>query len=529
MATHREVERKYDVGEDFRLPELSVDGVVVGAPVVHDLSATYFDTADYRLARARITLRRRTGGADAGWHLKLPRLDGTRDEVHVPLGRSTKPPASLVSKVRVHVRDVALQPVASIRTTRTAYPLLGAGGNGDAPASAVLAEVADDVVTAQALGDTVTLTSWREVEVELVTGEPAILDTVEHVLLDGGAAPASGPSKLARVLAERVPHTTGASHTDGSSGEVQRKQSKKKRKHVQPTAGDVVLAHISAQAQALMTADPWVRADKHDAVHKMRVATRRLRSALSTFRPYLDRERTDPLRDELRWLAGVLGDARDAEVMHARLRAALDAVSGEVSDPASSVAGDRVDADLLGRYRQAHAEAVRVLDGQRYFRLLDALDAVVTDPPFTDRASRPATKELPARVRKTWRSLEALAAAADAATDAGERETALHEVRKAAKRARYAGEALTPAFGEDAARFAAAMESLQEVLGDIQDSVVTRAELRAMAARAHAAGEDTFPYGRLAGLEEARAERIAEDYADALRAAARTARKSWPR
>ena len=529
MAVHQEIERKYDVAEDFRLPDLSVDGVVVGSPVVHELSATYFDTADYRLARARVTLRRRTGGADAGWHLKLPRLDGTRDEVHAPLGRSAKPPPSLLSKVRVHVRDAALQPVASIRTTRTAYPLVDAAADGGA--AAVLAEVADDVVTAQALGEQVTLTSWREVEVELVTGEPAVLDAVESALLDGGAVPASGPSKLARVLADRVPQGGAAAAGAATGREGRGAKGKKARTVAKRTAGDVVLAHVGAQVRALQNADPWVRADEHDAVHKMRVATRRLRSALSTFRPYVDRERTDPLRDELRWLAGVLGDARDAEVMHARLCASLEAAAeGQpAADQASSAAAERVDADLLGRYRQAHAEVVRVLDGKRYFRLLDGLDAVVADPPLSERASRPAAKELPARARRTWRALEALAAAADAAADPGERETALHEVRKAAKRARYAGEALTPAFGADAAGFATAMESLQEVLGDIQDSVVTREELRAMAARAHAAGEDTFPYGRLAGLEEARAARIGEDYADALRAAAKTARKSWPR
>ena len=57
-----------------------------------DLSATYYDTADLRLLRSRMTLRRRRGGSDAGWHLKLPAGADSRDEVRHPLGRYRKPP-----------------------------------------------------------------------------------------------------------------------------------------------------------------------------------------------------------------------------------------------------------------------------------------------------------------------------------------------------------------------------------------------------------------------------------------------------
>ena len=67
-----------------------------------------------------------------------------------------------------------------------------------------------------------------------------------------------------------------------------------------------------------------MRQDLPGGVHKMRVATRRLRNALATHRPLLDRDVTEPVRDELKWLAGALGDARDAEVLQARLVGELD-------------------------------------------------------------------------------------------------------------------------------------------------------------------------------------------------------------
>ena len=85
------------------------------------------------------------------------------------------------------------------------------------------------------------------------------------------------------------------------------------------SAGSAVQAHLAEQVAELVARDPQTRRDRRTRLHRMRVATRRLRSALATFRPLLDRTRTDPLREELRWLAGVLGAARDAEVMHARL------------------------------------------------------------------------------------------------------------------------------------------------------------------------------------------------------------------
>ena len=138
-----EIELKFDADEGFVLPDLAdLPGVAEVPPAqVHDLEAVYFDTADYRLAVNRHTLRRRTGGHDAGWHLKRPRSDGFRDELQEPLGEPDTVPEALRRLVEVHTRGRELVPAVRLSTRRTATELRDAGG-------AVLAEIAQDDVTA---------------------------------------------------------------------------------------------------------------------------------------------------------------------------------------------------------------------------------------------------------------------------------------------------------------------------------------------------------------------------------------------
>jgi CHAD domain-containing protein len=510
--TYREIERKYDADEGLVLPELgAVPGVsAVGDPLEQHLVATYFDTTDLRLAAARTTVRRRTGGEDAGWHIKLPLAGGDRQEVRSPLGRAVKTvPSALLGPVRAIVRDRRLVPVARVSTTRFAHRLLDSSG-------AVLIEVSDDHVTAQALHPEGPVLGWREIEVELVDADPAdggreLLALVGDLIEGAGAQPAAGPSKLARVLGDRVPAVPAALEGTLST---------------KAPAGTVLGLHLREQARALQVQDPRVRRDESDSVHKMRVATRRLRSALATYRPLLDRAVTDPIRAELAWLAGVLGAARDAEVMHDRLVGVIR------KEPAELVRGPvaaRVDEELTTRYRSAHDAVLAELDGKRYFRLLDALDALAADPPFTDLASGNAAEVLPARVAKVWKTLRRHAQAAEDAPTTEEREHLLHDVRKTAKRARYAGESLTPAFGAPAEAFAKGVTELQEVLGAHQDSVVTRALLMELTAAAHAAGEDTFTYGRLHAMEQARAHDAEQAYAKSFKAASDKKLRRWLR
>jgi inorganic triphosphatase YgiF len=191
---HLETELKFEVGPDFVIPDLNgvADGSGVTEPEVRTLEARYFDTADLRLSAARITLRRRTGGTDAGWHLKLPAGAASRRELQAPLGSAATVPAELASMVSDQAGDAPLQVVAVLETRRTVRNIIAPGGE-------ILAEVADDLVTGRVPGPAEPLT-WREIEVELVSGGPQVLAAARSRLTAAGARPSDSPSKLSRVL-----------------------------------------------------------------------------------------------------------------------------------------------------------------------------------------------------------------------------------------------------------------------------------------------------------------------------------------
>jgi CHAD domain-containing protein len=256
----------------------------------------------------------------------------------------------------------------------------------------------------------------------------------------------------------------------------------------------------------------------------MRVATRRLRSALATFRPLFDRTVTDPLREELAWLGGILGDARDAEVIRDHLEGLLATVPGDlVLGPVSN----RIVTAMGTRYRRGHDAVLAELDSERYLDLLDALDDLLTDPPLAEAAFGKRDAVLLPLVAKTYRRTRGLHDRADAETASPRQDILLHEVRKGAKRARYAAETLTPRYGKPAKKWASRMEAVQEVLGDHQDTVVIRDQVRRLAVAAHLDGENGFTYGILHTLERNRASHTGRQYAKAWRRAAKRSTHRW--
>ncbi|MDX3590385.1 CYTH and CHAD domain-containing protein [Streptomyces sp. ID03-2B] len=481
--TKREIERKYEATDDTRLPDLTrVAGVgrVVSRGVT-ELDAVYYDTADLRLAADSLTLRRRTGGADEGWHLKFPVAVGIRDELHEPLADTL--PCPLAALLRSRVRHAELAPVVRLRSARDVHHLTAADGT-------LLAEVSVDRVRAERLAGegSGTTAAWTEIEVELADdGDPAVLDAVEKRLRKAGIRPAGTSSKLARALAETTPVRDG----------------KKQGKTAPHTAGDHVLAYVRKQIRTIVDLDPAVRRDLPDSVHRMRVATRRLRSAFKTHRRILDRAVTDPLGAELKWLAAELGLDRDQEVLDERLGARVEAL------PATLALGPvrgRLRAWSAARRTGSRRRIIDVLDGKRYLDLLDALEALSADPPLRPAARRAPGKALPRAVLKDYERLARRMEHALEHPPGPERDTAMHEARKAAKRARYAGESARPALGKPAKRFAKRVKAVQTVLGDHQDSVVAREALRTLAIQSHAAGETAFTWGLLYAREEAAAE-----------------------
>ncbi len=197
---HLEIEQKYEADAGFVVPPLDgLPGVArVSALASYRLDATYYDTAGLTLIGNKVTLRRRTGGPDEGWHLKLPADEQARRELHEPLGTTAEIPPRLRSQVADLVAGQPLNPVAIIATERSVRLLIDDAGS-------LLAEVADDHVTAQRLyGDAGTAAPplvWREIEVEAGdAGTPEILAAAGNLLYQAGARPARSSSKLARVL-----------------------------------------------------------------------------------------------------------------------------------------------------------------------------------------------------------------------------------------------------------------------------------------------------------------------------------------
>ncbi|MEU4624177.1 CYTH and CHAD domain-containing protein [Actinoplanes sp. NPDC023801] len=446
MEIATETERKYDVPATFELPDLVGAGAVAGADdaEIHDLDATYFDTEDLRLMRNRRTLRRRSGGNDAGWHLKTPGDGSGRTEHRLPADGDTVPD-ELVAVVRAIVRRRPLGPVARLRTHRVETPLRDADGR-------TLALVAQDQVRAESQGEEST---WQEIEVELVDGDTAVLDEVERRLFEAGARPAEGPSKVARALAGRL-----ASLDKGTT-----------KGKVNP-----VLRYAREQRDAIVGHDPAARRGEPRAVHQMRVATRRLRSTLKTYKRSFPES---DLRDELRWLAAVLGAVRDPQVLEEKLLGLVTDAGDEFAP-----AAERIRAHLEDRIESGRADLVAALDSDRYLTLLDRIDEMV--------ATRKL--EIPDPVERARQVLAKADRKLDEALDSGVEEE-IHDSRKGFKQARYAIELIAPDAGKSTKRLVKALTALQDGLGAYQDSNIAREVLREL-------GENNFHFGVLYGRQE---------------------------
>ncbi len=199
IGSYTEVEQKFEVSDGTELPTRRPVTGLGRWSRQHEwgLEAIYYDTRTLSLASAGVTLRRRTGGDDAGWHLKLPVGPDERQELRLPFGRDDDGmvPTALLDHVRVHIRDDPVVEVAHVSTHRVVHALVDDDGR-------VLAELCDDRVTADRVLPPVATTHWREWEIELVEGAHSVLGPISDLLLEAGARPASTGSKLARALGE---------------------------------------------------------------------------------------------------------------------------------------------------------------------------------------------------------------------------------------------------------------------------------------------------------------------------------------
>ncbi|KAA9153172.1 CYTH and CHAD domain-containing protein [Amycolatopsis acidicola] len=442
-----ERERKFELDPGRAVPDLSGVGPIVTqrSPELATLEAVYYDTEDCRLLKAGVTLRRRAGGGDAGWHLKVPAGKDTREEYQLPL--SDELPAELRERMEPYAKGARITEIARLKTERYTYELCNAAGRR-------LAVLTDDHVTGEKAGAEVHLDGWRELEVELEEGaDTGLLDTLSEELTNSGARPGHWPSKLKRLLADWLPEDEDVGR--GS------------------TAGEVVLAYLRDQVDAVRRWDIGVRKQEEDAVHQLRVSLRRLRSALRSFRRVLDRGRTRELADELQWLGRVLSDARDLEVLREGLARQFTGLPGETSS-----ARRVVDQHFERAEREAWDSVAAALDSARYAALLGALEKLTSEPPLTENAGLPARRELQHALDRADRRL---VRAVDELSDAEDEDSALHSVRKKAKQARYAADAVRPVFGRRVREWRRGSKRVQTTLGDHHDLVETRKLLRDLA------------------------------------------------
>jgi CHAD domain-containing protein len=467
-----------------------------------ELEIERYDTDDRRLAGAGVVLAVHRAGDGEHWELDLPDAPGAEQIRVAGTAAGDRPPAELDELVRGVRRNRPLRPIGRVRTIRRPTQLRAEDGR-------LLARIVHDEVTAATFGSSTDVTAWTEVRLEPGAAGARLRAAVAQRIAEAGLEPAppAAVTELDRLL-DTWPRRTRRAGPRGS-------------------AGAVLMAYVMGQVDRIATEELRVRRDQPDAVHQLRVAARRLRSALQAYRPLLRTEVTGPIGEDLRWLGRALAPARDAEVLRERIAAGLAELPPQLRlGPVQA----QVQRHFARAEAEARAAALTELDGERYDALRRALDDLVEHPPLTARAARPARRELPRSARRSARRLErAVIAATSADVAAEERDEAMHAARKAGKRLRYATEVARPAVGKPAKRFAKNLKGLQSALGEHQDTVVAAGALRELGAAAHVAGENGFSFGVLLGRDTARARGIEAELPALWAAAWRRKRRAWLR
>ncbi len=503
-----EREIKLAVPPEFALPALadSDAGLEVGPGVAVELDATYFDTDDLRITRAGGSLRYRE---PEGWTVKLPvTVDDAapdmlvRVEHHVagpaPDRRRIGPPAAALDLVRARTRGAPVVPIAMVRTTRAIVPLRAVDGT-------VLGEVVDDRFSARLTGRDSDEQELREVEVELTSDATAVHRSAILTRLRAAGAGAADPTpKIVRVLG--TPARAPADVAVPDPGPVV------------PTADVAVRTAIATSVLQLLEHDPGARTGQDaEDLHQARVATRRLRSDLRTFGPLLDERWAEELRAELRWLGEMLGLVRDADVLLERMTPTIAALP-VVDRPF----GDIVLEGLRDDRRRAREQMLDALRSSRYDSLLDRLATASQHPRLLLRVDDSDDRQLLGDLVRA--PVRRLLDAADSLS-ADPRDAQLHEIRRLAKRVRYAAEAVAPTVGKPARRLARTAAELQSVLGSHQDAVVAAEWLRRAATRTDE--PIGFVAGQLAAIEHRAARRARRRWPDAWKRASRKRLRRW--
>ena len=443
MKTTIERELKFE-GDDIQIDRLG------GEPIEpHVFASSYHDTADRRLLRAGITLRRRVENGVSKWQLKLPSSE-TRLELEEP-GGPASPPSALARLLSGILRGSELELIAMLETHRRGRLVDG------------VEVTIDDVSVLEGMA---VVGRFSEIEAELVNGSRRSIEHIGKALRELGATPSTETTKIMRVV--EVPSAPRVDPKD--------------------PALEHLRAFIRAQLDELRANDPIVRAaEDADAVHDMRVAVRRLRAVLRTARPMLDRAWSNDLRHELDLLGRLLGAVRDLDVLIERL-------THEATEIGADAGDDRAARRAVAVAARRGADAAPGGDGR------PALLLPPRPPRGRNQVSPGDTNRSHGRTARAKGVREPPCLRKAHLT---RRRRQLHKLRIHSKRARYAAELARTSRGAPAARFIKAATRLQDVLGEHQDAVVTLGELRRLA-RIVDSRSVAFTAGRLTEHEEQR-------------------------
>ena len=499
MTGSVEREVKFGGPPGFEMPELS--GVLPGVSAVPlprlDLDATYYDTADLRLVRSGVSLRRRTGDGPPTWTLKLPAGASTtvlqRREFDIE-SDSLEVPELFIGLVAGWARLEPLVAVIDILSRRERLALIdGAGVD--------LAEVDDDRVTVVEGG--VTAATFREIELELTdSGTDELLDAVSARLLAVGAGAPDPMSKVARALGPR------ALAPSVFEGPVPRRDA---------SIAEVMSAGLRSAVSDIVVNDHVIRLDDDPmGLHRARWALRRIRADLKTFTRHFDDAYLDHLRTEMRWLSEEFGTLRRADVLVESVERAL------ASARDNDVAAVQGLIDRARRERQrAHASVIEVLGSTRYVALLDALVAITRPTALFSGTSAAAVEVIPSAMMRVWKRVRA--AVRDLSDEPSESE--IRQVRGQIIRIRSATELAVPVFGAAASDFAALTAQAQHDLGRHLDALACERWLRSRVVSLE--GLEPFVAGQLVAAQSVVSDQALRAWLDSWRACSNRSAVAW--
>jgi triphosphatase len=465
---HREIEWQFDA-EDLEPVEgwlgrhsSGSSGLAVAPDSTVGIADSYYDTDDWRLYRAGYALRvRETDGGVEATMKSLEPGEGSlrrRREISEPmedgrlstLGKTNGPVGSMSRKI---IGGRGLRRLFQIRTRRQRFALGLDGSTGEVSLDASEIHVGEDRV------------ELRRVEVEIETAPTSELqgfvDEMQSALDLSPATLSKYETGLYASGLDPVGDTGfGSTAIDPSM-----------------SVGEVAFAVLRRQFAEMRAHEGGTRlGEEPEELHDMRVPTRRMRAAMKVFRDALP-ERAGWFEEELRWVAGALGEVRDLDVQIERLEGWK-----EEADEETAKSLDKVVAIIEKRRTKAREDMLAVLDSERYDRLESSFAQMLRRGPEREVAQtngrnltgEPITAVAPALISRRHRKWRKAAKRLDASSPPED----FHDTRKKGKRLRYTLEFVSEVYGHPVQKLIGPLKTLQDDLGDHQDAVVAAGFLR---------------------------------------------------